>query len=275
MDRERERSTARGLRARWSWMSAMLAASAVVLAACSGGSSANDGAVVRMSTPTPTRTVTSTPSPTSTAAALDSEELPSDEFGELPANGDEEPLNVEINDLGTFVDEYGYPASATFATVRIPRFGVEARVSSKYVGSGASVMPSPNGPAEVAYYDMSDWDGLGGAPGAGGNAIFSGHVDYSAYVSYADVRFRGLAVFARLGDTQAGDLIEVDYGGQTLQYEVVWQRQLGASGDTNWAEIWSSDVGADAITLYTCAGDFDFAERSYNQRVVVRAHRVG
>ena len=60
--------------------------------------------------------------------------------------------------------------------------------------------------------------------------------------------------------------------GETLRYVVQWRRQVSAA-DANWSEIFSSDVGQDSITLYTCSGDFDFSTRTYSDRTVVRAGR--
>jgi hypothetical protein len=266
--RRPSRDAARHSRRHGSWLVALALGAALLVAACGGGD--DDAAIVRTTTPTATPTASATPTSTATATRT-ATPTPT----ETPEPTPDVPVNIEINSLDQFVETYGYPSTATYATIRIPRFGVEAQVSAKRVGDGASIMPNPNGPAEVAYYDMSAWTGLGGEPGAGGNAIFSGHLDYSAQVGYAGVRFHGQAVFAKLGDTRPGDLIEVEYQGQTLQYEVVWLEQVNAGVGTNWASIWSSDVGADAITLYTCGGTFDTTARSYDDRVVVRAHRVG
>ena len=254
---------------RGSWLVAGLVVVALLAAACGGGSS-DDAAVVRTTIPTPLPTATANPT---TAATPTPAETPEPTATAEPTP--EVPINVEVTSLAVFVDEHGYPESATFATLRIPRFGVEAQVSAKRVGGGAATMPNPNGPAEVAWYDLSDWDGLGGTPGGGQNAIFSGHVDYRAHVGYAGVDFRGLGVFAKLPDTQPGDLIEIDFQGETLRYQVAWTRQVVANGTTDWASIWSSDTEVDAITLYTCGGDFNFDQRNYQDRVVVRAHRVG
>jgi hypothetical protein len=178
-----------------------------------------------------------------------------------------------LTDLTTFVDHYGYPESATFARLRVPRLGIEGQVGPKVVGGGAEVMPNPEGPADIVWYDLSEWSGFGGAPGAGGNAIFGAHVDYASPVPYAGVNYRGLGVFKDLSRLAVGDIVEIDYQGQTLSYAVVWTRQLDADG-TDWASIWSSDVPVDSITLYTCGGTFDAGSRSYQDRVVVRAERI-
>ena len=77
----------------------------------------------------------------------------------------------------------------------IPKIGIDAPVTVKGLDpSGA--MQNPNGPEDVAWYDFT------ARPGQGGNTVFSGHLDYHDY---------GPAVFARLWEMTAGDLVEVRY----------------------------------------------------------------
>lgn len=178
-----------------------------------------------------------------------------------------------VTTVKELVSKFGYPPGTNYATIRIPAIGVDARVGSRTVGRDA-IMPAPNGPAEVVWYDMGLWDGLGGSPGAGQNAVFSGHVDYADPVPYTNVSYRGQAVFSQLHLLSQGDIIEVNYKGQTLRYKVEWRRQLTSGGQTDWGNIWASNTGADSITLYTCGGQFDFKTREYDDRVIVRAVRL-
>jgi sortase (surface protein transpeptidase) len=77
----------------------------------------------------------------------------------------------------------------------IPKIGIDAPVTVKGLDpSGA--MQNPNGPEDVAWYDFT------ARPGQGGNTVFSGHLNYHDY---------GPAVFARLWEMTAGDLVEVRY----------------------------------------------------------------
>ena len=136
-------------------------------------------------------------------------------------------------------------------------------------------MGTPEGPATTFWYDLSEWPGLGGRPGEGGNAVFSGHVDLSTtYLPYADVNYHGAGVFAGISTLIPGDRIFVDYNNEILEYQVVWKEQVNAGNGSRWAEIWSNDVSVDSITIYTCGGDFDNTGRSYVDRIVVRAERV-
>ncbi|MEX2373634.1 MAG: class F sortase, partial [Dehalococcoidia bacterium] len=191
-------------------LAAMLCA--IVLVACSGGGddddpidvttpTATEGATTSTatasSTPRATSTQTRTPTATSTEATRTDQPLPTAVAG----------ADV-LSSLRDLVSDHGYPSGTDFARIRIPALGVDAQIGSRYVGTDG-VMPDPGGPADVVWYDLSAWAGMGGAPGGGGNAIFSGHVDYNANVGYAGVHYRGQAVFSGLGDLNPGDVIEV------------------------------------------------------------------
>lgn len=136
------------------------------------------------------------------------------------------------------------------------------------------MLGSPEGPATVFWHNLDAWPGLGGVPGDGGNAIFGGHADISAYLPYADATYHGPAVFRDLGQLAAGDRIFFDRDGVSLEYVVAWTDQVAAGDSVRWGEIWSSDVESDSITLYTCGGDFDADTASYADRLVVRATAV-
>lgn len=179
------------------------------------------------------------------------------------------PLFGSVKELA---NRCGEPPDSMFGRIRLPSIGVDSGVRERFVGTDG-VMPLPSGPSDVVWYDMTPWTGMGGRPGEGGNAIFSGHVDYAAHVSYADVDYRGGGVFASFALLSPGDVIEIDYNGETLRCAAVWRRQVSAA-DGDWGAIWSDDVTKDSITLFTCAGQFDFQSRSYADRTVVRAERI-
>ena len=203
-------------------------------------------------TPTATRTPTSTPSATATATP------------DLP----------QVDTLKELHELYGEAPDATLGRIRIPVLGVDAPVGQRFV-SGA-VMPNPTGPGDVIWYDLSQWDGLGGVPGGGQNAIFSGHVDYFARVAWADppTIFRGRGVFFDLNVLGMGDVIEIEIGNKILKYEVVWRQQISAKAEDDWAAMLDSDVTVDSITLVTCGGEFNLNRRTYYDRVVIRAERI-
>lgn len=174
--------------------------------------------------------------------------------------------------LGRWVSVYGDPPEATDGRIRIPAIDVDAPIAARQVDAEGN-SPMPLGPSDVAWYDFGRFPGLGGRPGEGRNAVFSGHVDYVARVPWAGVRYAGPGVFARLGELATGDRIEVVREGRTLTYVVSWAIHVDADQAT-WGEYWKSSVAVDSITLYTCAGAFDAASISYSDRIVVRAERL-
>ncbi len=178
-----------------------------------------------------------------------------------------------ITSVDELVRRFGWPAGTDYGRLRIPAISVDARIGAQVVARDGT-MPNPVGPADVVWYDMAAWPGMGGSPGSGGNAIFSGHLDYDYLIPQVNVRYRGKGVFASLSALKLGDVIEVERGGEKIRYAVVWQRQLSASSGVNWADIWSSAVPKDSVTLYTCAGRFDSNVFEYADRLVVRAERI-
>lgn len=216
-------------------------------------------------TPAPTATATPAPSPTVTPTASPTASPTPEPTAE--------PGPATITSIAELTALYGEAPDATYGRLRIPAIGVDAPLGMRVVGIETSVMQNPTGPADVVWYDLSAWGALGGRPGEGKNAIFSGHVDFAAYVDYADSQFRGVGVFASIDLLSPGDVIEIEVDGETMRYAVVWRRQVPAAS-SEWAGIFSSDVEVDSITIYTCGGTFDFSSGSYLERTVVRAERI-
>lgn len=139
----------------------------------------------------------------------------------------------------------------------IPGIGVDAPVSVKGIDA-AGVMEPPDGPGDVAWYAFT------ARPGGGGNAVFSAHVDY---------RDHGPAVFARLGDLQKGDLVEIRLADASVyRYVVVLSRVYEAALAP--AEEIVGPTSKEVVTLITCTGRFDGVSRQYSHRLVVRAERL-
>lgn len=184
------------------------------------------------------------------------------------------PGPATVGDLGTLERLAGEPPAADYGRLRIPALGVDAPIGAVAVGSAEVALPNPQGPGDIAWYDLSAWPGLGGAPGAGRNAVLSGHVNYSARVPYAGVRYRGPGVFARIDQLRPGDRVEVTVGDETFAYAVSWTRRVTADGGADWTDVLSAQVDRDSVTLVTCSGAFDAATHTYDERTVVRAQRV-
>ncbi len=148
-------------------------------------------------------------------------------------------------------------STAPIARLVIPEAEIDAPVVVKGVDA-SGVMQSPDNAYDTAWYDFS------AKPGFGGNAVFSGHVDY--------VRV-GKAVFWNLKDLEQGDVIEVQLqDGATYRYAVSSKIQYDAAT----APV-DQIVGAtpdDVVTLITCSGTFNSSTRQYDKRLIIRADRV-
>lgn len=149
------------------------------------------------------------------------------------------------------------PSRAQISRLLIPSIGVDAPVVTLGV-DGDGVMQSPSGPEDVGWYNFTS------QPGFGGNAVFSGHVDYRNY---------GPAVFWKLRNLGPGDVVDVRLeDGTAYSYVVV-------SANTYEADAAPIDeivgpTARDSVTLITCGGTFDPNIRQYSHRLVVRAERL-
>ncbi|MGD9892770.1 MAG: sortase, partial [Dehalococcoidia bacterium] len=98
------------------------------------------------------------------------------------------------------------PAGVLLERVVVPSVKVDAPVEVKGV-DGRGAMEDPSGKNAVAWYDFSEF------PGFGGNAVFSGHVDW----------YTGeLGPFGRLKELKDGDEIMLKLSdGMEMMYRVV------------------------------------------------------
>jgi LPXTG-site transpeptidase (sortase) family protein len=174
-----------------------------------------------------------------------------------------------IQSLDELTSKFGEPPDATYGRVRIPTIGVDAPLGMRIAADGQ--LQDPSSPADVVWYDFGGNSGLGGAPGAGQNAVLAGHVDRNGPVPYAGVEYNGPGVFFLLDRVSEGDLVEVTAGNKTWRYSVIWVREVDL--DDDWNTLFSADVLGDSITIVTCAGDFNYETHEYPSRLVVRAVR--
>jgi LPXTG-site transpeptidase (sortase) family protein len=156
----------------------------------------------------------------------------------------------------------------------IKAFNIDAPLTYRKVPPNG-VMPNPDGPDDIAYYDFSDFENLGGAPGKGGNSVFAGHVDSgSKACKNGTVPPPCAAVLWDLNDIKVGDVIEVQVSGETFQYKVTSNQPVSASlNDGTWDRIVTS-TATESITIITCGGDFNRQTREYTNRQVVTAERI-
>jgi LPXTG-site transpeptidase (sortase) family protein len=222
----------------------------VWLIAFRGGSESAGDVLGQSASPTPrsTATVTVTATPNLTPTPV----------GPLQASG-AAPGTPAASTGGSTNDGPAVESSMRF---KIPSIGVDAPVTIRSIGSDGQ-MGVPNGRFDVVWYDFSAFSGMGGYPGDGGNAVFSGHVDY--HPNYE-------AVFWDLRLVGPGDLIEVDLpNGTAVRYSVQWSETISPDADFS---SYVTKTGQDTITIVTCQGTFNSATHNYDHRLVVRGVRI-
>ena len=104
------------------------------------------------------------------------------------------------------------------------------------------------------------WYRLGPRPGARGSAVILGHVD----------SVDGPAVFARLGELVAGDVVEVArHDGSTASF-VVRTVQTYPNAEFPAERVYGGQ-GRPELNLVTCGGEYDADRGGYQANVVVNA----
>jgi LPXTG-site transpeptidase (sortase) family protein len=221
-----------------------VAIGALAAGACGGGS--DDDA-----TPTVSATRTPRPSPT-----------PGENAGQKTPIAFSEGDFLSAEDLAA--RGVGEPGRGEFNATRlvIPSIDVDAEFTVKAVGTDGQ-MPNPNGPEDVAWYDFSQWPGLGGLPDKGGNIVMAGHVDYINY---------GPAVFWRLDELKPGDQVQIHLAdGTVATYEVEFNKVVDPSSATDWSGLVSATAD-ESVTLITCSGEFEAGH--YSNRQIIWGRRV-
>lgn len=141
--------------------------------------------------------------------------------------------------------------------IKIAKIQVDAEIERRPITDG--VMVDPTGPFVVAWYGKT---GRLGEPN--GNVVLAGHVDYAGV---------GPAVFARVGELQNGDRVEViGEGVRRFRFAVTASNYYDAVNAPVEEIIGPTEV--ESVTLITCGGNFDAAAQQYDQRLIVRAERV-
>jgi LPXTG-site transpeptidase (sortase) family protein len=154
----------------------------------------------------------------------------------------------------------------------ISKIGVNAPLTHRKVPPNG-VMPNPDGADDIAYYDFSSFERLGGAPGLGGNAVFAGHVDSGTKACKNGTQPPPCeAVLWDLNALRLGDVIEVHLSGKVHRYEVTSNQPIPAATGP-WEKIVSA-TAQETVTIITCGGDFNRETREYTNRQVVTAKKV-
>ncbi|MFN0071640.1 MAG: sortase [Chloroflexota bacterium] len=133
--------------------------------------------------------------------------------------------------------------------MRIPRIGVNARVSQVSTANGAYEVPA----WDIGHHSDS------ALPGQPENSVYTGHVE----------TIDAGRVFSRLGQLSAGDRISVFTDSHRTDWEVVDKVSV-PNGEFGY--IYPS--GDRRITLYTCTGRFDPITRDYSHRLVITGRFV-
>lgn len=189
-----------------------------------------------------------------------------DDNVDLPSEGSLEEI-LEEHEPAQASDAPGpsEPDAPRPARMTIPRIGVDAPVVAMALDS-RNYPEVPDSGSDVAWYTFS------APPGTGGNAVFSGHVDWYYW------GLPGEGVFYHLRELQIGDEISVELkDGSQLRYMVTGNVGV-AYDDPNVIKVMDS-TSRDVITLVTCGGTWlrDYSNPvggNYSHRVIVRAERV-
>jgi LPXTG-site transpeptidase (sortase) family protein len=136
--------------------------------------------------------------------------------------------------------------------VRIPSIEVDAPLDALHLDStGALEAPTD--------FQVPGWYADGTVPGEPGPAVIAGHVDSQA----------GPAVFFRLGELRAGDLVEVQRGGEWIAFQVVGTTRVPK--DEFPTEQVYGPTPDRQLRIITCGGEFDGVTRNYRDNVIVYA----
>jgi LPXTG-site transpeptidase (sortase) family protein len=148
----------------------------------------------------------------------------------------------------------------------IPRLYIDAPVITETLDENR-IPQVPDRPDQVGWFDFS------AAPGAGSNAVFTGHVDWQT-----EDRVPIPGVFYRLREMKIGDVIDVTLeDGSSLRYRVTGNVAIPYD-DPNVVRV-MNPTDRDVITVITCGGSWIKDPRkpnggNYSHRIIVRAERV-
>jgi hypothetical protein len=152
----------------------------------------------------------------------------------------------------TYAKRRGVPSKWPIL-IQIPSIGVDAPVELAGVDRHGD-MQVPVNPCDVAWYK------LGSAPGAAGDAVIDGHLDW-----WND----GPAVFWKLDRIRTGAEIDIiEGGGAKVRFKVAKLVSLHRTGEPPGL---FSTSGPAMLSLYTCAGVWEPWAQTYSERFFVEA----
>jgi LPXTG-site transpeptidase (sortase) family protein len=143
------------------------------------------------------------------------------------------------------------PATAATATIEIPLPPLQLQIDR--IGVDVPVVLATN--ENLPRQRLAGWFFKSAFPATAGNTVILGHLDGRA------------AIFGRLNELAPGDAVRVLTANRVHTYIV----DSSATVDDNAVEMLAPTDSA-TLTLITCAGDWNADARSYDKRLVVRAH---
>ena len=165
---------------------------------------------------------------------------------EVAASAGAEPPSLAPNNDG----------SAAATAVHIPRLNINQALVSLHIQADQT-LSVPTQPSDIGWWND------GPQPGAQGATIIAGHVTSKA----------GPAVFVRLKDLVAGDLVVVDRVDKTSATFKVVGKTAYPRADFPDQVVYRTD-GKPSIHLITCDGDYDAGLGLYPANLVVSADLV-
>jgi sortase A len=170
-----------------------------------------------------------------------------------------EPVPPSVTEpVGASAGPTSVPAPVPVAGVyrlEVPSLKIDAPVVALNL-TPEGRMEDPPDAQTVAWYDFT------ALPGSGGNAVFSGHLDYLGY---------GPAVFWNLRALRPGDIVRTRMDDGTIVEYAVTASHSYPVFEMPMREI-VGRTSVESVTLITCDGTFSDGE--YSHRLVVRAVRV-
>ncbi|MFF8835901.1 class F sortase [Streptomyces sp. NPDC015130] len=140
--------------------------------------------------------------------------------------------------------------------LRIAKIGVDAPFTGLKIGPSGALDPPPADDTNLV-----GWHAAGIAPGQRGTALIAGHLDTAT----------APAVFARLGELEAGDSFEVARADGTTAVFRIDSVESFRKDDFPNQRVYDDTPDA-LVRLITCAGPYDRAAKDYTGNLVVFAH---
>ena len=141
------------------------------------------------------------------------------------------------------------------AVIVIKKLGIDAQIEQAVLDRHGQ-MQVPRNPCDVAWFKP------GPVPGAAGDAVIDGHLDWTS----------GPSVFWNLHELRRGDEIDIlQAGGRELRFIVSRLRTVPHS--TLQTGLFSR-TGPPMLSLYTCAGVWEPWVQTYSERLIIDATLV-